>query len=115
MPWARLDDNFHSHPKVRQVWRCRPALGLYAMSLSYCMAFGTEGRIPPEFVEDQLPDAGERGTVVAELERAGLWESNGNGWHVHDFLDYNPSNADIEERREADRERKRKERGGTQR
>lgn len=113
MPWARLDDKWHAHPKVREAWRCRPAIGLYAMSLSYCMAYGTEGKVAETFVEDQLPDDGERGTVVAVLERTGLWERNGDGWIVHDFLKYNPSNEDIEARREADRERKRLERGGT--
>lgn len=108
MPWARLDDNFFTHPKTRKVWRCRPALGLHAMALSYCMRHGTEGSVPDVFVEDQLPDDRERGTVVAALVDAGMWERNGDGWIVHDFLDYNPSNADIEARREADRERKRR-------
>lgn len=107
MPWARLDDSFHGHPKVRAVWRCRPALGLYTLALSYAMAYGTEGKISKEWVEDQLPDAGERRTVVAALVRAGLWRENSHGWEIHDFLDYNPSNADITARRKADRERKR--------
>lgn len=107
MPWARLDDHFFSHPKVREAWRCRPALGLHAMSLSYCMCHGTEGRVSDTFVEDQLPDPGERDAAVAALVDAGLWERNGTGWIVHDFLDYNPSNDDIEARRAADRDRKR--------
>lgn len=107
MPWARLDDNFFSHPKVRQAWRCRPALGLWAMSLSYAMRHGTEGHVPAEFVEDQLPDSGERGAVAAALVSAGLWSENGKGWIIHDFHDFNPSGDDIEARKAADRERKR--------
>lgn len=112
MPWARLDDNFSSHPKVRKAWRCRPALGLHAMAMSYSMCHGLEGKVPSTFVEDQLPNDRERSTVVAALVEAGIWEPNGDGWYIHDFLDYNPSNADIEARREADRERKRKGRNG---
>lgn len=106
MPWARLDDNFYVHPKVRKAWRCRPALGLHAMALSYCMKHGSEGKLPEEFVEDQLPDPGERDQVTAVLVDCGLWSRNGHGWFVHDFLEYNPSNDDVRARREVDRERK---------
>ncbi len=105
MPWARLDDEFFSHPKVRKAWRCRPAVGLHALAMSFCMRHGTEGKVPVEFVEDQLPDSGERAAVVDALVGAGLWESSGDGWAIHDFLEFNPSNADIEARREADRQR----------
>ena len=107
MPWARVDDGLFSHPKARKAWRCRPALGLHLLALSYCMKHGTEGRLSTEFVEDQLPSPRERRTVVAALVDCGLWSENGDGWIVHDFLDYNPSNADIEARRASDRERKR--------
>lgn len=110
MPWARLDDTLHGHPKARRAWRCRPALGLYLLSLSYTSAYATEGRVPEDFVEDQLPDPGERSTVVAALVDAGLWEVKSPGWLIHDFLDYNPSNSDVAARRKADRERKREER-----
>lgn len=110
MPWARLDDTFHAHPKVRKAWRCRPALGLHMLALSHCMQYGTEGKVAEEFVEDQLPDAGERASAVDALVRAGLWSENGHGWEIHDFLRYNPSNSDIEARRASDRDRKREER-----
>lgn len=111
MPWARLDDTFFSHPKARKAWRCRPALGLHMLALSYSMCHGTEGRIDQEFVEDQLPDAGERASAVDALVRAGLWHRSGHGWEINDFLHYNPSNADVDARRAADRERKREARG----
>lgn len=111
MPWARLDDSLHAHPKVRRAWRCRPALGLYLLALSYSSAYGTEGKLPVEFVEDQLPDPGERSNVTAALVDAGLWHKCDQGWEINDFLDYNPSNADIEARRKADRERKAERRG----
>lgn len=112
MPWARLDDNFHGHPKARRAWRCRPALGLHMLALSYSMAYGTEGKISEEFVEDQLPDPGERSNVTVALVDCGLWRKNSHGWEINDFLVYNPSNADIEARRTADRERKREAKQG---
>ena len=107
MPWARVDDGFFAHPKVRRAWRCRPALGLHLLALSYAMKYGTEGNVPAEFVEDQLPNARERRTTVEALVAAGLWHVTEAGWSIHDFLAYNPSNADVAARRAADRERKR--------
>jgi hypothetical protein len=107
MPWGRVDDTFHGHPKVRKAWRERGALGLWVLGLSWSMSYGTDGRIDTEYVEDQLPDAGERAACVAALERVGLWERRDGGWQMHDFADCNPLVADIEARREADRERKR--------
>lgn len=106
MPWARLDDKFFTHPKVRKAWRHKPAIGLHALALSYCMCHGTEGHVSTEFVDDQIPDPGERDAAVAALVDAGLWKVNGDGWIVHDFLHYNPSNADVAARRESDRKRK---------
>jgi hypothetical protein len=63
--------------------------------------------VDEEFVEDYLPDDGERGSAVDALVRAGLWEEDSPGWSVHDFLKYNPSKAEAEMRRETDRRRKR--------
>jgi hypothetical protein len=80
------------------------------MALSYSMHYGTEGQVSEEFVEDQLPDAGERSDATAALVRAGLWRENGHGWEIHDFLKYNPSNKQRDERKEADRLRKQEER-----
>ena len=106
MPWARLDDTLHGHPKVRKAWRCRPALGLHLLALSHAASYETDGRISEEFVEDQLPDPGERGPVVDALVDAGLWRRKGHGWEIYNYLKYNPSKADTEARREADRKRK---------
>lgn len=108
MPWARVDDKLHSHPKVRRAWRCRPALGIHLLALSFCMDQGTKGHLTPEWVEDQLPKPAERQRTVDALVEAGLWREIDDGWEVHDFLDWNPSPEDIEARRAADRERKRK-------
>jgi hypothetical protein len=108
MPWARIDDNFFSHPKARKAWREPRALGLHMLALSYCMAHGgKDGVIDQEFVEDQIPDDGERSNVTAALVRAGLWRDSDHGWEIHDFLEYNPSKADNEARRKAERDRKR--------
>lgn len=107
MPWARVDDKLHSHPKVREAWRREPAsIGLHLLALSYCMDQGTEGWVPRAWIEDQLPTAAKRKRVVKALTDAGLWERRAGGnFAIHDFLEFNPSNDDISERRRAQRER----------
>ena len=42
MPWARLDDKFHDHPKIVEV--SLAAAGLYAIGLSYCSVAGVSRR-----------------------------------------------------------------------
>lgn len=112
MTWARLDDSFYTHPKIRKAWRCRASIGLHVFAIAHAADHSLDGHVATEFVEDQLPDEVEREEAVKALLDAGLWERNGNGFIVHDFLAYNPSRADLTARREADKERKRRESGG---
>ena len=45
MSWVRLDDAFHSHPKVRAAGD--RAVGAYVRALCYANAYRTAGRITP--------------------------------------------------------------------
>lgn len=106
MPWFKVDDTLHSHPKARGV--SLAAMGLWSMCGSYCMAYKTDGFVPAWFVAG-FP----RGrTLAAELARAGLWASairnDEKGWQFHDWTDYQPSSDEIEREREASRERQRR-------
>lgn len=112
MTWARIDDSFYTHRKIRRAWhRSQASIGLHAFAIAYAADHTTDGHVPPEFVMDQLPDDEQRKAAIEALIEAGLWRQNGDGYYIHDFLDYNPSRADLTARREADRERKRKESG----
>lgn len=107
MAWAKLDDQFNNHPKTREAWRTDPvSVGLYALALSWAAQYETDGRVTPAWVEDQLPDEEQRTSAVSALVNAGLWVENGNGWVIHDYLEYNPSKAEIQAKREADKQRK---------
>jgi hypothetical protein len=108
VPWARLDDSLHSHRKLRRAGL--EATGLYAMALSYCAAYLTDGHVDEDFLAELVPSKRRRERLLEELVRRHLFEPNGHGYAVHDYLDYNPSRADIERRRELAAERKRKER-----
>jgi hypothetical protein len=108
MAWVRIDDQLHAHPKIRHAWRSEPAsLGLHLLALSYVGAYLTDGNVPAEFVSDQLPGAAKRNRAVKALEEAGLWERNGTGWTIHDYLDFNESRAKVLAKRRADANRKR--------
>lgn len=106
MPFFRTDDMLHSHPKARRAGL--PAIGLWSLAGSYCMAYKTNGFVPGWFVAD-FP----QGRKLAQrLVSVGLWETaiqdEQAGYLFHDFLDYNPSAEEIERDRERARERSRK-------
>lgn len=106
MTWARIDDQLHGHRKIKRAWKTRGALGLHLMALSYCAGHLTDGYVDEEFVEEKLPSKAERVKLVGALIEAGLWIAVEGGWRINDFLDYNPSRADVEERRRKEAERK---------
>lgn len=107
MSWAKLDDGFHAHPKVRRAWREPRALGLHVLAMSYVAKYELDGRVPVEFIEDNIQDPEERDRVTTSLIEAALWRRDGEDYVIHDYLDYNPSRAESESKRKADRDRKR--------
>lgn len=107
--WVKLDDGFHGNPKVLRAWNAHhQSIGLHALALSYCGSHETNGKVPPEYVAMIVPKAAEREKSVAALVDAGLWETNGEGWHIHDFLKMNPSRASQEKKRSQARSRAKK-------
>ena len=101
MTWVKLDDGFADHPKIESL--SGDAYRAFIGGLCYCARFLTDGHIPAV----RIRKLGGR-KVLAELERAGLWEPNGDGVNVHDYLVYQESAATVTERRRKDSERKSK-------
>ena len=98
MTWAKIDDRLHGHPKARRAGL--EAMGMWAMCLSFCAAYNTDGQIGRADVE---AIGGRRAAALAaKLVEAGLWTPTDDGWTFHDFLAYNPSAAQVE----AERKRK---------
>ena len=91
MGWLRLDDAFGTHPKVAGL--SDRAFRAHVMGLLYCAQHLTDGFVPRAM--------GPRATTAKELERAGLWSTSRRGWMIHDFLDYNPSRAEVDDKRRA--------------
>lgn len=106
---ATLKTDFHDNPKILALpWE---AIGMYAWGISYCDAQLTNGFIPAT----ALPQIPRSRPPLMTLLRDGLWVSTRNaagrpGYQVHDYLDHNRSREQVEAQRQADRERKAKER-----
>lgn len=95
MPWVKLDDSLHGHPKAAKAGL--EALGLHMLAMSHCGAYSQNGHVAPEFVREK---AGARAAkLTARLVDCGLWETNGNGWVIHDWSEFNPSPEQIEAER----------------
>lgn len=101
MTWFKLDDGFHSHPKVLEVGN--EATGLYVRCGSYCAQHLTDGLVSPGVL--MLYGNAE---LAATLVRARLWRVVDGGWQMNDYLTYNPSREQVEAEREAAAERQRR-------
>jgi len=103
MSWAKLDDRRHQNVKLLRAGLA--ADGLDARGITYSSANETDGFVDEHAVPLLTAGAPWR-KLVATLEREGRWERVDGGWQIHDYLDFNPSHADLEAKREADRVRK---------
>lgn len=98
MTWAKLSDNFHSHPKTERMGL--DGAGLYAIAISYAACHLTDGFLPEQWVKKQAP-----AKLVQRLVVIGAWIEVDGGFEIADFLDYNPTKAEVQEKRRVTRER----------
>lgn len=111
MVWVRIDDKLHSHPKVLAAWEKDPAsLGLYLLALSHAGAHLTDGTIDKHAVRQWVPRPNRRRKAINALVEAGLWTANGDGWEIHDYLDYNEPRNQVLARQHVQQERRRQNR-----
>lgn len=106
MSWLKLDDGFGDHPKVLEL--SDAAFRLHVRALCWVARQETDGAISVA-VQRSL---GAKPKHVAELVKAGLWDSDGEGHRAHDYLTYNPSHAKLEAERESTRLRVQRFRNG---
>ena len=104
MTWFKVDDKLFGHPKARAAGN--RAMGLWTMSGAWASAYLTDGFVPVEFVRDHRN--GEQD--AARLVDVGLWHPVDGGWQFHDWSQTNPTRAQVEARREAERKKKQRQR-----
>lgn len=100
MPWFRVDDTLATHPKVFRAGNS--ALGLWVRAGSWAMQQLTDGYVPTPMVSA----LGGSGADADALVSAGLWSRSSAGFRFHDWADCQPSRAELDAKREADRTRK---------
>src|SRR5215813_10946340 len=114
--WAKLDDAILDNPKIIAAGPL--GFALHVAAITWCARNLSDGFIPKRRVA-QLLDLGSirvseaslgrvrhglsTSDVAEDLARIGLWHDHGASWEVHDYLDYNPSKADVLARRERNR------------
>jgi hypothetical protein len=115
MPWFRLEDSFHSHPKV--IAAGNEAIGLYARCGTYAAEHLTNGFIREDIAvlygasdtgSRRNPGTGKPETLAETLVRTKLWRRTRGGWRMPDYLEYNPSKEAVDNERKARAERQRR-------
>jgi len=89
--WVKWTDDAAFHPKLMRVGLA--GTGLFVKGLSACALYGTDGFIEDAWVQAQVNRPGEDSELPGRLVDAGLWERVDGGYEVHDYLDYNLSQA----------------------
>lgn len=89
-----MDDGFPEHEKVAGL--SDAAFRVHVTALCWCARRETDGRVP-DAVARRL---GASPKIREELRRAGLWDPGEGASHIHDYLEYNLSKAQLDEQRE---------------
>ena len=117
MAWVRFDDKRSVNGKLRRAGFA--ARGLDEAAICWSAHEEDDGRISVDDVQMLASMHGCRkvAPIIKALVDVGRWEEmrdldgNVTDYLIKDFLDYNPSHADLESQRKRDRERKRKPKG----
>jgi hypothetical protein len=110
--WARLEDELLDHPKISQAGRTIGkngrviAIGFYAVALMYCNRHLSDGYLAFDVVEGFASYVINPLAVADALASAGLFNKTDTGYRIHDYREYNPSAAEIKQKRKVDRLRK---------
>lgn len=104
--WFKVDDNLFADDKVLSMKRAEllrvAAIGLWTLSGSWSGHQESDGFIPAHMVEE----LGGVDNLATALVEAGLWEQVDGGYQFHNWGKYQALHAELEERRQKDRERK---------
>lgn len=104
MAWLRMDDRVRTHPKIV---KAGPLAGwLWFCGVCYCREHLTDGVIQDGMIPTLAPGLTSAKKHAQTLVDVGLWHRTEGGYHVHDFLDWNPSRTEIETNRAKDSRRK---------
>jgi hypothetical protein len=96
MAYVRLDDQIAHHPKVLRAGA--EAAWLWAVSIAYCNRQLTDGHVPAAALSTMGSFRTPPRKLAAALVAVGLFELDGDGYQVHDYLSHNPDKATVQQR-----------------
>jgi hypothetical protein len=105
MTYFKVDDHFHSHPKILDLGL--EAVGLWTLAGSWSGEQLTDGFIPKSLIA-RLGGSLETAQALVDI---GLWEITEGGYLFHDWDAHNQTKTQVIESREAWRSKKEKQRG----
>jgi transposase len=107
MTWFKMDDHAWSHPKF--IGLSSTAFGVWARIGDWCADHATDGLMSRAVVHQIAPESTKVvDQAIRELIQAKLWIPRPDGMlEFHDWVDHQPTRADIEANRAAGRERQR--------
>lgn len=115
MPWVKIDDGFHDHPKVKMIGL--DGAGLLVSLTTWSSRHLTDGIVPEQVIRDMCGHHRTFNTLLTRLIKAKCLRRCPGGttkrYIIHDYLDYNDSADVVKARRAAEREKKRRQRGGS--
>lgn len=104
MSWFKVDDQFHSHPKVRGLDMA--SRGLWVTAGAWCASYLTDG----ELSERDVKALGGTRRQAEKLVAAGLWAlvddaPGARRYAFHDWAEFQPTRADVSAKRQEARNR----------
>lgn len=97
MTWTRVDDGFPEHPKVEPL--SDRAFRLHVTALCYCSRNLTDGLLIESAVRAMLAALKSTKKPVEELVSRDLWSRCDEGFHIHDYLEWNLSSMEVKNKR----------------
>ena len=99
--WVKIDDGLTFHGKILEAGNA--AVGVWVRGLAWSSHYLTDGCVPNKVARLV---AGESRGALSALVRSGLWVERPGGYMIHDYHKYNPTKAEVLEKREKERVRK---------
>jgi hypothetical protein len=101
--WFKVDDGLHSSRKVLQIPRRQrwAAEGLWVHAGSWASDNLTDGHIPDYIIVEWAPPK----SAVEALVNVGLWDRTHDGFEFRNWSEYQPSKAEVDAERDANRAR----------
>ena len=112
MAWFKVDDRLPTSRKLIRIPRDKrtAAIGLWTIAGAWSAHDLTDGFVPDYMIEEWGGDDQQSSALV----QAGMWEPSerdgDKGFQFINWAEYQPVKVDVEERRAADREKKRRQR-----